>query len=415
MSLLRLSIHITLGIAAMLVAAPVPQALAEEPRTEPVAAKIRKALAKAGDLEINEQPLDVAVNLLREQTGINFVIDQVAVPPPVGSVLAQMAPYGSLRLTAHVHDKPIREALVRLLEPHNLTYVIVGDTVYISTPEKAAERQFSHTVHIDVDAVPLKEALLRLAAESGANILPDPRPTKALATPVTVHLENVPLEVGVRLLADQANLEVARVSNVLYVTAANRAEKLQTKPAPPSAPPSFRVWPDGQGGFHLSPPAGFGGLNGFGGFAGLGGGLGGLGALGGIGGGLGALGGGGIGGIPGNSGGGGGQFGIMGVAPPVPLTPPLPGRPHGEKERPRPQPPGEKKDPQAPKPELKSSANPDKAPAGKDRPGATANKKPDPAVRPPIPEKKERRNAARASGQGAKANRWLVLRQSGRR
>jgi hypothetical protein len=124
-------------------------------------------------------------------------------------------------------------------------------------------------------------------------------------TALTMRLDEVPLETTVELLADEAGLKAVRLSNVLYVTSEARAAKLRkSRPATPApAPvPGWRVYPDGQGGFHLTPPngAGIGGIP-AGGIAGLGGG-----------------------GFN-NLGVGGGFAGIGGGAvQPVPLTPPLP-------------------------------------------------------------------------------------------
>jgi hypothetical protein len=321
-------------------------------RPETAAEKSLKALGQSRDLEVIDQPLDLAVNQLREQTGINFLIDQAAVPP-VAAVAGLGGPgssYGHLRLSVRSAGRPVREALAGALRAHNLTYAVVGDAVLITTPEKAADRQLEQPVSLDVEGVALKDLLQRLARETGANVTLDQRLVKEAQATLAAHLEVVPLEAAVELLADQAGLKAVRLSNVLYVTTEARADKLR-KPLPPPAAPAtgWQVWPDGTGGFRLT-PAPAGNLLGGGGIAG------GLGIAGGI----------------GNLGVGGGLVGfagIGGVAQPVPLTPPLP--PKSAPAKPgtesRPPPPGKPSAgpaaPGTPAPEKK----PEKKPASANR------------------------------------------------
>jgi hypothetical protein len=318
------------------------------PTEETAAEQLRKALDQVRDLEIHDQPLDAAVNHLREQTGINFVIDRAAVPPtPLAANLpgagvnpSPPASYAHLRIQGQFHGQPLRAALMKLLRKHDLTHVLVGDTVLITTSSKAADRQLGQTVSVNVPTEPFRDELKRLARQTGANLVLDPRMSKEGQTRVTLRLDEVPLDTAVELLADQAGLRAVRLNNVLYVTSEERAAKLRKPPAAASVP-GWRIYPDGQGGFRLSPPSAPAGGGGIGGIAGLGG-IGGIAGLGGIG------------GFQGNFQGGG--F-VGGVAPPVPLTPPLP--------RAKPAPP-QKPAKQAPpaKPAVKD------APPAKDKPQA---------------------------------------------
>jgi hypothetical protein len=331
---------------------------AETSRAESPAEKIKQALAQSRDLEVDNQPLDAAVNQLREQTGINLVIDQAAVPP--AAAIPGQSTYAHLRVSARSEGRPVREGLAKALRPHGLTFVVVGDTVFVTTPEKAAERQLGQAVHLDVEAVPLKDLLQRLARDTGVNLVLDQRLANEGTSRLSAHLDDVPLETAVELLADQAGLKAVRLANVLYVTTEVRAEKLR-RPAPAAvaAPPTgWQVWPDGTGGFRLAPPAGLPGgcLIGFGGIGGMGGaGIAGGGMLGAIG----------FGG------------GVGGVAPPVPLTPPMPGT--------KPAPPKPKGEPPAP---AKPAAAPGKPPAP-----AVPDRKPDPASapRPSTPRSRRKR------------------------
>jgi hypothetical protein len=388
MSLLRSPICLCAVLAAVCLAAP-RQPAAEDRQAETPAEMVRKALGHPHDLEINDQPIDAAVNLLREQTGINFVLDQAALPAqalavlPHGAVAGQLGgSYLHLRLSIHATGRPVRDVLSAALQDHDFTYAVVGDTVYITTPERALERQLRQRICLAVHGEPLGDVLHRLARQTGANIVTNARQAKAAQAAVTAELADVPLEAAVRVLADQADLELARIGNILYVTGAGRAEKLQKQAARPrGAPAGWRVYPDGLGGFHLAPPAGLGGAIGFAGIRGAppGGGLVGLGALGAL-------------------GMGGGMLGIGGgAAPPVPLSPPLPGKAAPKPKAPAPDKPDASKlkgSPQAP-------AKPAAAPSGKDPP-APPDKKPDPAAKPSGTPPKSRRSIGRPRGWGKK-------------
>jgi hypothetical protein len=129
---------------------------------------------------------------------------------------------------------------------------LVGDIVLITTIDKAPERQLGQIVSVNLERTPLREELKRLARETGANLVLDPRTVKEGQTALTLRLEEVPLETAVDVLADEAGLHAVRLHNVLYVTSEARAEKLRK--AQPTATPSFpgwRVWPDGKGGFRI--------------------------------------------------------------------------------------------------------------------------------------------------------------------
>ncbi len=349
---------IFLGCAAALSA--LPAAGAQAPRTESPAEKIKQALAQPRDLEVADQPLDVAINQLREQTGINLVLDQTAVPPSA-VIMPGQSPYAHLRVSVRCAGRPVREGLAKALRPHGLTFAVVGDTLLITTPEKAADRQLGQAVRVEAEGVSLKDLLHHLARDTGANVMLDQRLAKEGQTPQTVRLDDVPLETAVELLADQAGLKAVRMSNVLYVTTEARAEKLRRPPPSPAAT-GWQVWPDGTGGFRLTPPGGLQGC-----FIGFGGGMAGGGMLGAL-------------GVGGGIVGMGGMGGMGGAAPPVPLTPPLP--------KARPAPPKPKADPPPP-------AKPTAAPAGPAAPPAP-DRKPNPA-NAPRPSKSVSRRKGRAS------------------
>ncbi len=358
------SLVLSMGIfwAACALASPPSQAAGAETAAE----KLRKALDQVRDLEIANQPLDAAVNQLREQTGINFVIDQAAVSaslpgvslPGISSVPVPGGSYAHLSLNGQFHHLPVRTALTRLLRPHNLTHALVGDTVLITTKEKATDRQLEQRVSLNADALSLSGLLKQLARETGANLVLDPRAAKEGQTALTLRLDEVPLQTAVEVMADEAGLRAVRMDNVLYVTSEARAEKLRKPVAPaPASATSWQVCPDGNGGFRLTPPAGLAPAAGGAGIAGIGG-MGALGAL----------------GI------GGGMVGMMGGrVQPVPLAPPLPA--------------AKPATPDKPKAETPPPAKPAVKPADKDR--SVPKDKPQPqAAAPRSSSPRSRRHSA---------------------
>ena len=64
----------------------------------------------------------------------------------------------------------------------------------------------------------------------------DGRVIKEAQTPVTLKLEDVPLEVAVRLMANQAGLRPVRTGNVLYVTTKTNAAELKGDSETPAIP-----------------------------------------------------------------------------------------------------------------------------------------------------------------------------------
>jgi hypothetical protein len=306
------------------------------PPTETAAEKLRQALDRVRDVEIADLPLDQAVNQLREQTGLNLVVDRAVLPASpfangivpggtLGPLASNPAFSTQVRLRGDFHDVPLRTVLTKLLGGHNLTHVLVGDTVLITAKERAADRQLGQTVSVKIEGTPLREELKRLARETGANLVLDPRTAKEGQTALTVRLDEVPLETAVEVLADEAGLRAVRLNNVLYVTSEARAKALRKpQPATPSTF-SWRVWPDSSG------------LSGIGGIAGLGdGGFNQLGV--------------------------GGGFGGRMVAP-VPLSPPVPKAKPAAPDKPA-------KERLAPKPAV-SSDNKEK-PAPKENPQTEA-------------------------------------------
>jgi hypothetical protein len=84
---------------------------------------------------------------------------------------------------------------------------------------------------VNLDETPLATALKNMGRASAVNLVLDPRvPKPAREVKVTLELEEVPLETAVFLVAELAELKSVRVGNVLFVTTAERADKLRNDP-----------------------------------------------------------------------------------------------------------------------------------------------------------------------------------------
>jgi hypothetical protein len=182
--------------------------------------RIRKVFDQKITIEITEQPLFLALNQLREQTKINFVLDR--------QTLQNMGQDPeALPVTVKRKDEKVSEVLKAIVKPYNLGYAIIGDTVFVSTDDMAMMRQLKQHITVDVEKVELAKALEQLKRETATNIVLDAKAAKEGKTIVTLQIDDVPLETAVRLLAEMAGLKVVRNANVLYVTPRGNANELR--------------------------------------------------------------------------------------------------------------------------------------------------------------------------------------------
>jgi type II secretory pathway component HofQ len=213
------NLSVALALAALTAAAPAP----------PAAPSVRERLAAPVTLGLREQSLRAAVDALREAAKVDIILDSVTIQQQLGFSPEQ--PPRPVNL--HARDVPARVVLRRLADQYGLDYAVVGGSVVLSTEEGAAIRQFRQRVGVDFDKVELAAALKKLSADTGANLVLDPRVEKEASAKVSLQMEDVPLETAVHLLAAMAGLKPARVGNVVFVTTkAAAAEMRQDAPAP---------------------------------------------------------------------------------------------------------------------------------------------------------------------------------------
>jgi len=121
----------------------------------------------------------------------------------------------------------LRTVLKHLLNQYNLSCVIDQDIVLVTSEQAAIDRQVRQRVSIDFNEVPFQQALRQLSRETNTNLVIDPRHTAKGKDPITLRLEDVPLEVAVRLMAEMVSLRSVRQANVLFVTTKEIAADLR--------------------------------------------------------------------------------------------------------------------------------------------------------------------------------------------
>jgi len=217
-----LTLAVALGLTLAVAAAPVNEATAPKGAETP-AEKVRKDLDKVVSIEVAEQPLTLAVNQLRDQSRVNIVVDkftlnQMGIDPE------------AVPVSVNLKDVKLRTALRTILAGQNLSFAVVGDTVVVSTDDVCMHRQMRQRVSVDVDKGELGASLRKLARETGTNLVIDPKVAKEAQAPVSLQLDDVPLDTAVRLMTEMAGLKAVRVGNVLFVCSKAQAAEMRQDP-----------------------------------------------------------------------------------------------------------------------------------------------------------------------------------------
>lgn len=233
-------------------AAPVPTAPAKAAEAPMSAA--RKALDEVGDMVYEGRTLADVVTDLKEKSKLNITLD------------ASLGNFGldvnQPTVNVNLKQVKLRDGIKKVLEPYNLKCGLLRDGLYISTEEGVTTRQLRQRVSVDCDGTEFGAAIKQLAADSGANVVVDPRLGEKAKKAVTLKLEDVPLETAVRLLSEVADLRAVRMANVLFVTSHDKAKVLREDGEGPTAPaPANPVFPN--------PGVVFPGGGGMGGFGGV--------------------------------------------------------------------------------------------------------------------------------------------------
>jgi hypothetical protein len=189
--------------------------------------RLRRLLEQPVTVDLQNVPLAAALESLGQQVKLGIVLDKATV---AGLGLTGENETVTLKFTNARLKTVLRTALAQF----NLTYVIDQDIVVATSEAVAHERQVRQRVSVDFDQLPLDRALRQLGRETGTNLVLDPRQAAKGKTPVTLRLDDVPLEVAVRLIAEVAGLRSVRQSNVLFITTKDVAAELKREEEGPA-------------------------------------------------------------------------------------------------------------------------------------------------------------------------------------
>src|SRR5262245_23604744 len=158
-----------LALAAIVALSASAPAADDKPKSQSPAEKIRAALELKRTLEVADQPLDKAMELLSKQTGVAFEADQEALGT---QLLLRPLPGSGVAMTFSLKSAgvTVKEALERGLAPYSLTYVIVGDKVVVTSPDRVVHLSMRQRVSLQLEDVGFDKALKNLARETGVNI-----------------------------------------------------------------------------------------------------------------------------------------------------------------------------------------------------------------------------------------------------
>jgi hypothetical protein len=116
------------------------------------------------------------------------------------------------------------------VSPSEATYVVVGDTVILTTEDHAPYRWLKQRVNLDCDKEELSSALKKLSRDTGMNFVLDARATDEAKALVTLQLNDVTLETVVVLLAETVRLKAVRVGNTVFLTTKEHAAEMLPVP-----------------------------------------------------------------------------------------------------------------------------------------------------------------------------------------
>jgi hypothetical protein len=252
---MRLSLRL---VAAAVLAAPLAAQAAAPAPANPAKAEnplvaARKALNEVGDMNYQARTLNDVINDIKEKTKVPVLLDN--------SVYNFGLDPNQPTVNVNLKQVKLKNGLEKVLAPYNLKFGLTKDGLYISTEDGLTTRQLRQRVSVDCDGTEFAAAIKELAAETGANIVVDPRLKDKAKAAVTLKLDDVPLETAVRLMAEVTDLRAVRSSNVLFVTLPEKAKDFRDDgPTNPAGPNPF--FPGG-----VPVPGVIGGFGGFGGGA----------------------------------------------------------------------------------------------------------------------------------------------------
>src|SRR5581483_393855 len=156
----------------------------------------RQALERPVTLDFVAPSFHAVLEHVADKTQLPLSVDQLALQQ-----LGLFMEEDNCRFQVKAKDEKVGAVLRRLLGTYRLTYVLLDDTLLITSDEGATQRLLRQQVDVDVTDVPLQRVARELGRRHGVNIVIDPRALKSAQVPVTLQLEAVGLETAVRLMA----------------------------------------------------------------------------------------------------------------------------------------------------------------------------------------------------------------------
>lgn len=200
----------------------------------------RKTLDEVSDMSYPNKSVNDLVQDLKTRTKLSVTLDP--------TVLQFGLDPNAANIDISLKGVTLKDGLRQALAPLNLTCGVTKDGLFISTEDGLINKQLRQRVSVTCDGTGFAAAAKQLAAENGVNIVFDPRLKEKANAGVTLALDDVPLESAVRLMAEVADLGVVRMSNVLFVTTPERAEKLRPTADAPTQPNGSPAQPFPAGG-----------------------------------------------------------------------------------------------------------------------------------------------------------------------
>src|SRR5262249_26244566 len=138
------------------------------------AERIKRVLDQPLTLDYSGVPLPEMVRQLKEKTRVNWVLDlyalqQLGLGADENKLISLAVSLKSER------TGKLRTAIQRMLNACNLTFVILEDSVLITTDEIGLNRQLRQRVNVSLAGVPFSAALKDLARNTALNLIIDPR------------------------------------------------------------------------------------------------------------------------------------------------------------------------------------------------------------------------------------------------
>jgi hypothetical protein len=224
------AVGVMLALIPVLLSAAPPETAKSKPQLSP-ADKVRNDLDQTISVSsLDRMTLKEALTYLATKKHFNFDVDDRAFADEgLKDALQSEVAFPEMK------EVKVKEVLRRLLKhvpvaPSEATYVIVGDTVVITTEAQVPYQWMRQLVNLDCEKEELSSVLKKLARDTGTNLVIDARAVTEAQTVVTLQMQDAPLETAVYVMADMVGLQPVRVGNVLYVTTKANVLKMRADP-----------------------------------------------------------------------------------------------------------------------------------------------------------------------------------------